>query len=227
MGNPAPALRPGWRLWGWHIAVWMLALVPLALLAQRVTQGRLGANPIEFIEHYLGLWSLRLLLLTLAVTPLRSLTGWTGPLKLRRTLGLWAYAYVCLHFAVYVVFDLNILEPGHAAKQLAEDLVKRLYITVGFAAWLALLPLAITSTDGWQRRLKRRWKTLHRLIYPAATLGVLHFVWLVKKDLSEPLLYAALLALLLALRWPPLKMLAGGWRQAAAAAPGEHPAGRP
>lgn len=195
-------MTPAVRLWTARAAAWALALIPLALLLQRLVQGRLGANPIEYLEHDLGLWSLRLLLVTLAMTPLRQLTGWTEPLKLRRTLGLWTYAYVCLHFSVYVVFDLNILDPGHAAKQLAEDLVKRLYITVGFTAWLLLLPLAITSTNGWQRRLKRRWKTLHRLIYPAAALGVLHFVWLVKKDLREPLIYAAILIVLLAWRWP-------------------------
>jgi sulfoxide reductase heme-binding subunit YedZ len=190
------------RLWAWRIAVWGLVLTPLALLGQRFLQSNLTANPIEFLEHYLGLWSLRLLMVTLAVSPLRMLTGWPEPLKLRRTLGLWAYAYACLHFSIYIVFDLNILDPAHAAKQLAEDLVKRLYITVGFTAWLLMLPLAITSTDGWQRRLKRKWKTLHKLIYPAAALGVLHFIWLVKKDLSEPLLYAFILLGLMLFRWP-------------------------
>lgn len=190
------------RLWLGRIAAWVIALVPLALLGQRFANNDLTANPIEFLEHYLGIWSLRLLLLTLAMTPLRMLTNWPEPLKLRRTLGLWAYAYLCLHFAVYFVFDLNILEPGHAAKQLGEDLVKRTYITLGFASWLLLLPLALTSTDGWQRRLKRNWKKLHRLVYPAVLLGALHFVWLVKKDLSEPLLYLAILAGLLAFRWP-------------------------
>jgi len=190
------------RLWAWRIAVWGLVLTPLALLGQRFLQSNLTANPIEFLEHYLGLWSLRLLMVTLAVSPLRMLTGWPEPLKLRRTLGLWAYAYACMHFSIYIVFDLNILDPAHAAKQLAEDLVKRLYITVGFTAWLLMLPLAITSTDGWQRRLKRKWKTLHKLIYPAAALGVLHFIWLVKKDLSEPLLYAFILLGLMLFRWP-------------------------
>jgi sulfoxide reductase heme-binding subunit YedZ len=198
-------LTPATRLRLWRAAVWLLTLAPLALLAQRVLAGRLTANPIEFLEHFFGLWSLRLLLVTLAVTPLRLITRWPEPLKLRRTLGLWAYVYVCLHFSIYIVFDLNILDPAHAAKQLAEDLVKRLYITVGFAGWLFLLPLAITSTDGWQRRLKRRWKTLHRLIYPAALLGVLHFLWLVKKDLTEPLQYAYILALLMTFRVPALR----------------------
>ncbi len=182
--------------------IWLLALTPLAMLVERLLNGRLGANPIEFLEHALGDWSLRFLLLSLAMTPLRSLTGWVWPLKLRRTVGLWAYAYICLHFAVYIVFDLNILAPAQALAKLGEDLVKRLYITVGFTAWLFLLPLAITSTDGWQRRLKRRWKMLHRLVYPAAILGVLHYLWLVKKDLSEPLLYAAILAVLLVWRLP-------------------------
>ncbi len=182
--------------------LWLLCLTPLAMLAERLLAGRLGANPIEFLEHALGDWSLRFLLLALAMTPLRSLTGWVWPLKLRRTVGLCAFAYICLHFAVYIVFDLNILEPAQALAKLGEDLVKRLYITVGFAAWLFLLPLAITSTDGWQRRLKRRWKTLHRLVYPAAVFGVLHYLWLVKKDLSEPLIYVAVLSVLLAWRLP-------------------------
>lgn len=185
-----------------RLLVWAGCLAPLVLLGLRTLHGALGANPIEFLERALGDWSLRLLLLSLAMTPLRSFSGWLWPLKLRRTVGLWAYAYICLHVAVYIVFDLNILEPALALAQLAEDLVKRLYITAGFAAWLFLLPLAITSTDGWQRRLGRRWKTLHRLVYPAAALGVLHYVWLVKKDLREPLLYAAILAVLLLWRWP-------------------------
>ena len=195
-------MSPQARLWLWRLAAWALALIPLGLLGQRFVQVDLTANPIEFIEHYLGIWSLRLLLVTLAMTPLRQLTGWAEPVKLRRTLGLWAYAYLCLHFAVYIVFDLNILQPAHAAVQLGEDLVKRTYITLGFVGWLLLLPLAVTSTDGWQRRLKRNWKKLHRLVYPATLLGALHFVWLVKKDLSEPLLYLAVLIALLALRWP-------------------------
>lgn len=185
-----------------RLLVWTGGLLPLALLAERIVHDRLGANPIEYLERDLGDWSLRLLLLALAMTPLRSVTGWQWPLRLRRTVGLFAYAYVCLHVAVYIVFDLDILNPARALAQLADDLAKRLYITAGFAAWLFLTPLAITSTDGWQRRLKRRWKSLHRLVYPAAVGGVLHYVWLVKKDLTEPLLYAAILGLLLAWRWP-------------------------
>lgn len=205
-------MPPAARLWSWRIAVWALALIPLALLVQRVIQNDLTPDPIAFLEHYLGLWALRLLMVTLAMTPLRMLTGWPEPLKLRRTLGLWTYAYACLHFSIYIIFDLNILQPGHAAAQLAEDLVKRLYITVGFSAWLLMLPLAITSTNGWQRRLKRKWKVLHRLIYPAAALGVLHFLWLVKKDISEPLLYAFILIGLMAFRWPLPQLQRAGKR---------------
>lgn len=207
--------------------IWLLALAPLAMLGQRLLNGRLGANPIEFLEHALGDWSLRFLLLSLAMTPLRSLTGWVWPLKLRRTVGLWAFAYICLHFAVYIVFDLNILAPMRAVAKLGEDLVKRLYITIGFTAWLFLLPLAITSTDGWQRRLKRRWKMLHRLVYPAAVLGVLHYVWLVKKDLSEPLLYAAILAVLLAWRLPWARMGGGILRARSPAADPRDPSLKP
>lgn len=216
-------MSPAARLWTARILVWIGCLTPLALLGDRTLNGGLGANPIEFLERALGDWSLRFLLLTLCMTPLRSVTGWLWPLKLRRTIGLWAYAYICLHFSVYIVFDLNILEPARALAQLAEDLVKRLYITVGFAAWLFMLPMAITSTDGWQRRLKRKWKTLHRLIYPAAVLGVLHYVWLVKKDLSDPLLYAAILGVLLLWRWPWPKMRGAilRARSAAAAAPSD------
>lgn len=192
------------RLPAAYAAAWICAAAPLLSLAWRAWHGALTANPIEFLEHDSGDWALRLLLVTLAMTPLRRLSGWPEPLRIRRTLGLWAYAWLCLHFAAYLVFDLQF-----SLLQLGTDLVKRTYITLGFAAWLLMLPLAITSTNGWQRRLKRRWKTLHRLVYPAAILGVLHYIWLVKRDLSDPLLYAGLLALLFALRlpWP--------WRRAA------------
>jgi len=221
------AISPVARLRLARALIWLLALTPLAMLVERLLNGRLGANPIEFLEHALGDWSLRFLLLSLAMTPLRSLTGWVWPLKLRRTVGLWAFAYICLHFSVYIVFDLNILAPAQAVAKLGEDLVKRLYITVGFTAWLFLLPLAITSTDGWQRRLKRRWKLLHRLVYPAAILGVLHYVWLVKKDLSEPLLYAAILAVLLAWRLPWTRMGGGILRARSSAADPSDPSLKP
>ncbi|MDR3419022.1 MAG: sulfoxide reductase heme-binding subunit YedZ [Nevskia sp.] len=184
--------------------LWALCLYPLALLAWRTWHGQLGPNPVETLEHATGLRALQLLLATLAMTPLRSLSGRPEPLQLRRTLGLFAYFYMCLHFAAYLVFDLSLSLP-----KLGEDLVKRTYITLGFGCWLFLLPLAVTSTDGWQRRLKRRWKTLHRLIYPAALLASLHFVWLVKKDETEPLSYLAVLLALLALRLPWRRWLRG------------------
>lgn len=176
---------------------WLLCLTPAALLILRVLTAGLGPNPVETLEHDTGLRALQLLLITLAMTPLRLWLDRPEPIQLRRTLGLFAYFYACVHLSMYLVFDLQF-----SSEQLADDLMKRTYITIGFTAWLLLLPLAITSTNGWQRRLKRRWKTLHRLIYPAAILGTLHFVWLVKKDEREPLTYFAILLALLAFRLP-------------------------
>ncbi len=184
-------------LWLWRLAAWALAGLPLLRLGWLTWQNQLGANPVEFLEHYSGDWGLRLLLLTLAMTPLRRLTGRAEAIRIRRLLGLWAYLWICLHFALYLSFDLEWSLP-----QLADDLLERSYITIGFAAWLLLLPLALTSTRGWQRRLKRHWARLHKLIYPAALLGVLHYLWLVKADLREPLLYLAILLVLLGLRLP-------------------------
>ena len=181
--------------------VHLAALTPLAILSWQMwtvaTTGSdaLGADPVAEIEHRLGLWALRLLLLTLAITPLRQLTGWTALLRFRRMLGLYAFAYASLHLAAYVVLDLRGDWP-----LLLEDIAKRPYITVGFLAWLLLVPLAITSTRGWMRRLGRRWAQLHRLVYAVAVLAVLHFWWLVKSDLREPALYAGIAVLLLGWR---------------------------
>lgn len=179
-----------------------LALAPLAWLAWqagRVLDGSdidaLGADPVAEIVHRLGLWALRLLLLTLAITPLRQLTGQPVLLRFRRMLGLYAFAYASLHLAAWLALDLR----GYWTMVFAE-IVRRPYITVGFLAWLILLPLAITSTRGWMRRLARHWGRLHRLVYAAAILGVLHLWWIVKSDLREPLLYAGILALLLGWR---------------------------
>lgn len=180
-----------------RLAAWTLGGAPLLALGWRVLRADLGANPVEFLEHWCGDWTLRLLLATLAMTPLRRLSGRGKFVRVRRLLGLWAYFWACLHFAIYLTFDLE-----WSPAELAEDLAKRTYITLGFAAWLLLLPLALTSTQGWQRRLRRRWTQLHRLIYPAALLGALHYLWLVKADLREPLLYLAILAALLAARLP-------------------------
>lgn len=185
------------RLLPWRVAAWALGLVPLVFAVKWTLTSRLGANPVEFLEHYTGDWTLRLLLVTLAMTPLRMLTRLSEPIRIRRLLGLWTFAYLCLHLLTYLVFDL-----GFSVAQLAEDLVKRTYVTLGFSAWLLLLPLAITSTTAWQRRLKRRWLTLHHLIYPAAILGAIHFLWLVKADTREPLIYLTILLGLLAFRLP-------------------------
>jgi sulfoxide reductase heme-binding subunit YedZ len=140
------------------------------------------------------------------MTPLRMLTGLTEPIRVRRILGLWAFAFLCLHFLTYLVFDLSF-----SMTQLADDLVKRTYITLGFTAWVLLVPLAVTSTLAWQRRLKRRWITLHRLIYPAALLGAIHYLWQVKADTREPLIYLSILLVLLAFRLPWSRLMSQ-WR---------------
>ncbi len=179
-----------------------LALAPLAWLCWQFWQvyggidfDALGADPVAEIEHRLGTWALRFLLITLAITPLRHITGQTVLVRFRRMLGLYAFAYASLHLAVYLGLDLR----GYWA-QVFEEIAKRPYITVGFAAWLLLVPLAITSTQGWMRRLGRRWGQLHKLVYAIAILAVLHFWWIVKSDFREPLLYAAILAVLLGWR---------------------------
>jgi sulfoxide reductase heme-binding subunit YedZ len=185
------------RLLPWQVAAWSLGAIPLLFAVKWGFQSRLGANPVEFLEHYTGDWTLRLLLATLAMTPLRMVTRLAEPIRVRRILGLWTFAFLCLHFLMYVVFDIDF-----SVQQLAEDLVKRTFITLGFTAWLMLLSLAITSTTAWQRRLKRRWITMHQLIYPAAILGVIHYLWLVKADIREPMIYLAILLALLAFRLP-------------------------
>ena len=180
--------------------VFAACLAPLAWLAWDTMQGTLGPDPVAALEHRSGLWALRLLLLTLAVTPLRRFTGWHKAVRFRRMLGLFAFFYASVHLTIYVVVDL-----GGFWSQLFEEIVKRPYITVGFAAWLMLVPLALTSTQGMMRRLGRRWQLLHRLVYPAALCGVLHFLWLVKADHREPALYVGIFTVLMLLRMPLLK----------------------
>lgn len=193
-----PTVRPATPvLVALRVGFWSLALWPAAELAWRMTHAGLSPNPVEFLERYTGLWGLRLLLLTLAMTPLREFFGRIEFVQVRRLLGLWTYAWVCVHFAIYLTFDLE-----WAPARLAEEVIKRTYITLGFAGWLLMLPLAITSTNAWQRRLKRRWKQLHRLVYPAVLLGAIHFLWLVKSDHREPLVYLGIAVLLLSLRLP-------------------------
>ena len=184
--------RRGWLQAG----VVALGLVPLAWLAADAFGDRLGANPIEEITHRTGDWTIRFLLATLAVTPLRRLTGWNWLIKFRRTIGLIAFSYATVHFLIYIGLD-----QGFAFAYIGEDIAKRPYITVGFTAFVFLIPLAITSTQGWVRRLGgKRWNALHRLVYVSAAGGVLHYLWLVKGDQVTPVYYAAVLVLLLALR---------------------------
>jgi sulfoxide reductase heme-binding subunit YedZ len=174
----------------------ILALLPLARLVYGSFAGTLGANPIETITRSTGTWTLVFLLITLAVTPLRRLSGWNWLLRLRRMLGLFAFFYVCLHFLTYVWLD-QFFDWGAIVK----DVVKRPFITVGFAAFIMLIPLAATSTDAMVRRLGAgRWLALHRLVYVIAICGVLHYWWLVKRDVTQPAIYAAVLALLLGFR---------------------------
>lgn len=185
-----------------HALVWvkaagfMIALLPLAKLALAAYADDLGANPIEKITHVTGFWALTFLLITLAVTPLRRLSGWLWLMRLRRMLGLFAFFYAALHFSTYMVLDQFFDWDA-----IGKDIVKRPYITLGFSAFVILIPLAISSSDTVIRRLGgKRWRALHSLIYPCAIAGVVHFCWLVKKDLTSPLIFATLLGLLLVMR---------------------------
>lgn len=178
-----------------RLGVFLLCLVPFAWLVWDINQNSLGPDPVQQITHRTGDWALRFLLITLAVTPLRRLSGWNPLLQLRRMLGLYAFFYASLHLSTYLVLDL-----GGFWSQIFADIAKRPFITVGFLAWLLMLPLALTSTRGMMRRLGKRWQLLHRLVYLCGILAVLHFLWLVKLDLREPLIYAGILASLLGMR---------------------------
>lgn len=180
------------------VLLFLLCLVPLTKLGLEtfgVAGMTLGANPVEELLHRCGVWGLNFLLITLAVTPLRRLTGWGWLLRFRRMLGLFAFFYVLMHFLIYAGLDQRF-----DLRAIIEDVVERPYITVGFTALLLLIPLAATSTNAMMRRLGRRWKQLHRLVYPIAILGVWHFYWQVKLDTLEALVYAAILAVLLGFR---------------------------
>ena len=180
--------------------VFVLCAIPALNLIYAGSHGALGANPVETITHASGEWALRMLLLTLAITPLRKLTGLNTIMRVRRMLGLFAFFYASAHLLVYVwldaFFDLAYMW---------DDIAKRLYITVGFTGFCLLLPLALTSTNAMIRRLgAKRWQRLHQLVYPAALAGVLHFYWLVKADVREPFVYALVLAILMLARAPPI-----------------------
>ena len=173
--------------------VFLLCLLPLATLGWQALHGELTANPIEFITHATGDWTLRFLVITLCVTPFRKILHLPELIRFRRMLGLFAFFYACLHFTTYIwldkFFDLS---------EMWKDIAKRKYITVGFTAFLLLIPLAVTSTAGWIRRLGgKRWQMLHRLIYFSAALGVIHYYWQVKSAVIRPLTYGAIVAILL------------------------------
>lgn len=185
-----------WIRWVAKPVLFVLCLVPLAWLVWDGVTNNLGANPVETVRRYTGDWTLRFLLIALTVTPLRRLTGWHVVIRLRRMLGLFAFFYACLHFVSYIWLDQFFMWDA-----IIEDILDRPYITVGVAGFLLLIPLAATSTNGMVRRLGgRRWQRLHQLVYVIAVLGVIHFLWLVKSDISEPVIYGAILALLLGFR---------------------------
>jgi methionine sulfoxide reductase heme-binding subunit len=199
-GVARPAVAgPRWLPWA-KAAVFVAAWYPLARLILFGLTGRIGANPIEFITRSTGLWTLVFLCITLAITPLRKLTGWNTLIRFRRMLGLYAFFYATLHFTTYIWFD-----KWFDVMAMFKDVGKRPFITVGFTAFVLLIPLAATSTRAMARRLGRRWQTLHRLVYAIGVLAILHFWWMRagKHDLAQPKLYAAIMIVLL------------GWRIAA------------
>jgi len=182
---------------GWVKAIiFLLALIPfIRLVIGGITDG-LGANPIEKITRSTGYWTLTLIMVTLAITPLRKLTGWHWLTRTRRMLGLFAFFYVCLHFLTYLVLDQFF-----DWDSIIKDIIKRPYITVGFPSFLLLIPLAVTSNNAMIKKLGgKRWRWLHRLVYAVAVGGVVHYWWLVKKDLTNPVIFAAVLAVLLGFR---------------------------
>jgi sulfoxide reductase heme-binding subunit YedZ len=182
----------------WKPIVFLGCLGPLIWLLLHVFAVgslHLGPNPIEEIQDTMGIWALRFIVATLSITPLRHLTGQVWLLQFRRMLGLFAFAYVALHFLNYLVLDQTFDFAG-----IVEDILKRPFITVGFSAFLMLIPLAATSTNGWRRKLGRRWRALHRLVYVIGIFACWHFFWQVKKDIGEPMIYIGILTLLLGWR---------------------------
>lgn len=199
--RPRKAARPRTagkrRVWALKTVVWIGGLAPLAWLLIRFLTDDLGANPIEEITHRTGDWSLRILLAALAVTPIRRVTGWNEVIKVRRLVGLFAFFWVCLHFLTYIVLDQFF-----GWSYIVEDVMERPYITAGFTAFVLLIPLAVTSTKGWIRRLGKRWTRLHKLVYVVGILGVVHYLWITRADDRAPLIYGAILLILLLARLP-------------------------
>ncbi len=176
--------------------IFLICLIPLMRLFWLGFQDDLGANPVEFIEHSTGYWALFILLVTLSLTPIRLLSKTAWVMQLRRMLGLFMFFYACLHLVIYVVLDYSLLWD-----EIYLDIVEHPYIIVGLLAFILTIPLALTSTNKMIKRLGKQWKTLHKTVYLIAVLGVVHFWWLVKKDIREPLLFATVLALLFLVRW--------------------------
>ena len=176
--------------------LYLAAILPFAWLLYALLTGLVMGDEVKFMQHVTGDTALTCLMLTLAITPLRRLTGWNEVIRVRRLIGLTAFWYACLHLTTYLVFDQSL-----SVDEILKDIVKHPWVLVGFTGFLCLVPLAITSTQGWVRRLGgRRWQRLHRLVYVAAAAGVLHYFWLVKKDVQAPLAYGAVLAILLGSR---------------------------
>lgn len=177
------------------IAIWIFALLPLARLIWLGVNDDLTANPVEFVERSTGTWALIFLLISLSMTPIRLITGQAWQIQLRRTLGLWMFFYACLHITTYVWLDYSFFW-----SDIIKDVIKHPYVIVGFAAFMLTIPLAATSNSYMIKRLKTNWKRLHQTVYLIAILAILHFWWLVKKDVTEPFYYAAVLILLLSIR---------------------------
>ena len=186
-----------WLLW---LLVFILSLVPFFWLVYRTITDQLGANPIETLHFSLGDWALRFLCLGLMITPFKKITGFKGVMRFRRMIGLFAFFYASLHFLVYIGLDLEF-----SMAQFMDEVPKSPYILVGLLTYVLLIPLALTSTKAMQKRLGRYWKRLHRLVYLAAVFAVVHYLWLVKLDLTEPLLYGGLVLVLFSFRVINLK----------------------
>ena len=173
-------------------ALWVVCLLPVGFLVFHAFRGQLGANPIETVTHETGDWTMILIMSTLAITPLRRITGINSLISLRRPIGLFAFFYATLHFLTYIwldkFFDMH---------EIVKDVYKRPFITAGFTGFVLMIPLAVTSTKGWIRRLGKKWTMLHRLIYVTAIAGVVHYIWLVKKDEAKPFMWAFVLSILL------------------------------